>query len=92
MKRLSRNQIEEEIEMFETLESQIAARNQQEQARADRDHTWINFSTCKPLTDAQLTALREAAQKCGRPLSDAERATVLGPLQGSTSEKIRCLP
>jgi len=31
-----------------------------------------------------------AAQKCGRPLTDAERAAILGPLQGSSAERIFC--
>jgi hypothetical protein len=93
--RLSRNEIEDfilEEEMFETLDAQNAAAHRQEQAEAAKAHTWVNFTQAPALTDAQLLALREAAQKCGRPLTDAERAAVLGPLQGSGQQKVRLGP
>jgi hypothetical protein len=93
--RLSRNEIESallEEEMFETLDAQNAAAHRQEQAEADKAHSWVNFTQAPALTDAQLSALREAAQKCGRPLTDAERALVLGPVQGSGQQKVRLGP
>ena len=92
MQRLSRNEIAEamETEMFETREAQIAETDKQEQAEAAKSHTWVNFTQAPALTDAQLSALREAAQKCGRPLTDAERAAVLGPVQGSSAERVFC--
>jgi hypothetical protein len=79
MKRLlSQNEIEEEIQMFETIEQQSEVLHQQEQREAARAHSWPSFKRDAPLTDEQLTALREAAQTCGRPLTDEERSAILG--------------
>jgi len=78
--------------MFETRESQIAEADRQERVEAAKAHTWVNFTQAPALTDAQLSALRAAAQKCGRPLTDAERAAVLGPLEGSTASRVQLGP
>lgn len=76
--------------MFETIEELQNETARQEQVETDKAHTWVNFTQAPALTDAQLSALREAAQKCGRPLTDAERAAVLGPVQGSSAERVFC--
>ena len=93
MRALSRNEIEAallEDEMFETREAQNAAADRQEQVEAAKSHTWVNFTMAPALTNEQLSALRDAAQKCGRPLTDAERAVVLGAVQGSSAERVFC--
>ena len=92
MRALSKYEIAEamETEMFETIEELQNETARQEQVEAAKAHTWVNFTQAPALTDAQLSALREAAQKCGRPLTDAERAAVLGPVQGSSAERVFC--
>jgi hypothetical protein len=89
---LSKDEIAEamETEMFETIEELQNETARQEQVEAAKAHTWVNFTQAPALTDAQLSALREAAQKCGRPLTDAERAADLGPVQGSSAERVFC--
>jgi hypothetical protein len=77
MKRLSQNAINQEIEetstMFETKEQIDATQKSIEQARADRDHTWINFKRHEPLSAADLQKLRDAAASVGgRPLTQDE--------------------
>jgi hypothetical protein len=77
MSRLSKDEIFKETEMFETLESQIAEKNRQEKEEADRSHSWVNFVRGAALTNEQLSELRTASAKCGRPLTDDERQVVL---------------
>jgi hypothetical protein len=69
--------------MFETFDQQRAAREKQEQERADRDHSWVSFKREPALTNDQLNALRDASQAVGRPLTDEERAVVIS---GKASE------
>jgi hypothetical protein len=78
MRRLSRNQIEEEIEMFEHVDQQRAERDRQEKIAADKSHSWVNFTRGAAFTDEQLQKLRDACKAVGgRPLTDEERQVVL---------------
>ena len=78
--------------MFETIEELQNETARQEQVEAAKAHSWVNFTQAPALTNAQLSALSAAAQKCGRPLTDAERAAVLGAVQGSGQQKVRLGP
>jgi len=55
---------------------------EQVKPEVQRPDYWDNFPGVKapeaPLTNAQLTALRTLAASAGRPLTDRERAAVLG--------------
>ena len=107
MKRLSRNEIAEELleedEMtmstaghFVPRKEQTADRlpydHRQEDPESQRAHTWINFTPTAALTNDQLALLRTESKRLGRPLSDAETKIILGPLPGSTATRVVCGP
>ncbi len=76
--------------MFETTEELQNETARQEQLEAAQTHTWVNFTMAPALTDVQLGALRDAAQKCGRPLTPEESKNVLGAVQGSSAVRVFC--
>ena len=70
----------------------------QEQSQRVRQPLWDRFDNFPgvppqeaPLSNSQLSALREASQAKGRPLTDAERDAVLGKKNQETGESPKWL-
>jgi hypothetical protein len=57
----------------------IAEFEERRKTSPDPVHEWPNFVHEKPLTNAELDALRVAAIEKGQPLSDQERELILSP-------------
>lgn len=64
--------------MFETATQQNTRADVEARAEATKAHSWPSFAHPAPLTSEQLRCLNEKARELGRPLTDAERAVLLG--------------
>lgn len=77
---MSASQSFEEYVAAEDTKQRLEAEKDAERVRAvnDRAHEWRQQVSPKvPLSNAQLAALRTAAQKFGKPLTDKQREEIL---------------